>query len=73
MGHWSENLVEELAELVGGDADREQLKDLLAQVGREIDVLSGRTYHPVRRTTSVLATQRSRAASSSPSDLRSVS
>jgi hypothetical protein len=53
MGHWSESLVDEAVQQVGGSVDRDVLRDLLAQVGRELDVLSGRTYHPPRRTTSV--------------------
>ncbi len=53
MGHWSESLVDEAAQQIGGGPDREMLRDLLAQAGREIEVLSGRSYHPVRRTTSV--------------------
>jgi hypothetical protein len=52
MGHWSESLVDELAQQVGGSPDRNLLTDLLAQVGRELDVLSGRSFHPLRRTTS---------------------
>jgi hypothetical protein len=53
MGHWSESLVDELAQEIGGSPDRDLLVDLLAQAGREIDVLSGRSFPPVRRTTSV--------------------
>jgi hypothetical protein len=52
MGHWSETLVDELAQQIGGSADRNLLTDLLAQVGRELDVLSGRSFPPLRRTTS---------------------
>jgi len=52
MGHWSESLVDELAQQVGGSPDRSLLMDLLAQAGRELDVLFGRGFHPLRRTTS---------------------
>ncbi len=53
MGHWSESLVDELARQIGGSPDRDMLRDLLAQAGREIEVLSGRSFHPLRLTTSV--------------------
>ena len=54
MGHWSESLVDEAAQQIGGSPDRRMLMDLLAQAGRELDVLSGRSFHPLRRTTSVI-------------------
>jgi hypothetical protein len=57
MGHWSEMLVDEVAHEVaqrgGSSPDRRVLTDLLAQVGHELDVLSGRSFRPARRTTSV--------------------
>ncbi len=53
MGHWSESLVDELAQQIGGSPDRRVLMDLLTQAGHEIEVLSGRSFPPVRRTTSV--------------------
>ena len=56
MGHWSEDLVEELAVQVGGDPDRKELRRLLLETGHEIETLSGRSYHPVRRSTSVIQT-----------------
>jgi hypothetical protein len=54
MGHWSESLVDEAAQQIGGNPDRRVLMDLLAQAARELEVLSGRSYHPLRRTTSVI-------------------
>ncbi|MFF3668519.1 hypothetical protein [Microtetraspora malaysiensis] len=54
MGHWAEGLVDEAAQRIGGNPDRSRLIDLLAQVGRELEVLSGRSFHPLRRTTSVI-------------------
>ncbi|WP_369197616.1 hypothetical protein [Streptomyces djakartensis] len=54
MGHWSEGLVDETAKLIGGSPDRRVLRDKLAQVGREVDVLSGRSFHPPRRSTAVM-------------------
>jgi hypothetical protein len=54
MGHWSESLVDEAAQQIGGSPDRRVLMDLLPQAGRELEVLSGRSYHPLRRTTSVI-------------------
>ena len=57
MGHWSEILVDEVAHEVarrgGGSPNRRVVIDLLAQAGRELDVLSGRSFRPARRTTSV--------------------
>jgi hypothetical protein len=53
MGHWSESLVDELAQEIDGDPDRDVLRDLLAQAGNEIDLLAGRSFHSLRRTTSV--------------------
>jgi len=53
MGHWSESLVEELAHKLGGDPDREILKDALAQVGQRIDVVAGRSFHPARQATAI--------------------
>jgi hypothetical protein len=54
MGHWSESLVDEAAQQIGGSPDRRVLMGLLAQAGRELDVLYGRSFHPLRRTTSVI-------------------
>lgn len=57
MGHWSEILIDEVAHEVarrgGGSPDRRMLIDVLAQAGRELDVLSGRSFRPARRTTSI--------------------
>jgi hypothetical protein len=52
MGHWSEDLVDDVAAQVGDRADRSTLIELLAMAGRELEVLSGRSFHEVRRTTS---------------------
>ena len=51
MGHWSEDLVEDLAQHVGGNPDRHLLVELLGKVGREIDVMAGRSFQPLRRAT----------------------
>ncbi len=57
MGHWSESLVDEIAHEVaqrgGGSPDRRMLIDMLARVGRELEVLSGRSFRSLRRMTSV--------------------
>lgn len=57
MGHWSEMLVDELAcelaRLGGGIPDRRMLIDKLAQVGGELEILSGRSFQAPRRMTSV--------------------
>ncbi|MBW5481125.1 hypothetical protein [Streptomyces bambusae] len=54
MGHWSESLVDEAMKLIGGSPDRQVLTDMLVHAGREIDVLSGRSFQPLRRATSVI-------------------
>ncbi len=51
MGHWSEDLVEDLAQQLGGNPDRRLLVELLAEAGREIDTLAGRSFHPLHRAT----------------------
>lgn len=53
MGHWSESLVDEVAQQLGGSPDRRVVMDALARAGRELEVLSGRSFHPLRRMTSV--------------------
>lgn len=53
MGHWSESIVDEVAQRIGGSPDRRVLMDLAAQAGHELDILSGRVFRPLRRTTSV--------------------
>jgi hypothetical protein len=54
MGHWSESLVDEAAQRIGGSPDRGVLMDRLVQVGRELEVLSGRSFHALRRMTLVV-------------------
>jgi hypothetical protein len=46
-------LVDEVAQRGGVSPDRRMLIDMLAQAGRELDILSGRSFHPARRVTSV--------------------
>jgi len=53
MGHWSESLLDEAAQQIGGSPDRRLLMDLCIQAGRELDILAGRSFRPLRRTTSV--------------------
>lgn len=53
MGHWSEDLVDEVARMVPGSPDRRMLVEVSAAAGRELEVLSGRSFHPPRRATSV--------------------
>ncbi|MFD6444854.1 hypothetical protein ACFWEJ_07125 [Promicromonospora sp. NPDC060204] len=54
MGHWSEGLVDQAAHIIGGSPDRKKLTDLLAHAAAEVEVLSGRTFRPMRRTSSSL-------------------
>ncbi|WP_117214944.1 hypothetical protein [Allorhizocola rhizosphaerae] len=56
MGHWSEDLAEDLAQQVGGDPDREEMRRVLLQASQQIETLSGRNYDPVQQLTSVFAT-----------------
>jgi hypothetical protein len=51
--HWSESLVDELAQKIGGSPDRRALKDALVHAGRNIDILSGRSFGPPRMATEV--------------------
>ena len=54
MGHWSEDLVEDLAQHLGGNPDRRLLVELLAEAGSEIDTLAGRSFHPLHRATAII-------------------
>ena len=54
MGHWSEDLVEDLAQRLGGSPDRRLLVELLAEAGREIDVLAGRSFRALDRATAII-------------------
>ncbi|MEV4568514.1 hypothetical protein AB0K12_32495 [Nonomuraea sp. NPDC049419] len=53
MGHWSESLLDEAEQQIGGKPDRSVLREVLIQAGREIDILSGRSFQPPRRATAV--------------------
>jgi hypothetical protein len=53
MGHWSEDLVDEVAHQIGGPVDRALVLDALLAAGRELDVMSGRNFHAIRSATSV--------------------
>jgi len=54
MGHWSDGLVDEVAQQIGPAVDRSVLVEAVATAGREIDLLSGHTYHPVREASSAI-------------------
>lgn len=51
MGHWAEDLVNELAQQIGGSPDQRVLTEIAVAAGREIEVLSGRAFHGVRHAT----------------------
>ncbi|MEW1912821.1 hypothetical protein AB0442_31035 [Kitasatospora sp. NPDC085895] len=53
MGHWWDGLVDEVAQQIGGNPDRRMLTEIAAQAGHEIEALSGRSFQPARRTTSI--------------------
>ena len=44
MGHWSENLVEEIAARVDPAADREELRVIAREAARQIEMLAGRDF-----------------------------
>ncbi|NJD62735.1 MAG: hypothetical protein FIA93_08445 [Deltaproteobacteria bacterium] len=44
VGHWSESLVDEAAATIGGNPDRDRLRQLLRETGQEIDILAGRSF-----------------------------
>ena len=54
MGHWSEDLVEESAQRLKASPDRRLLVELLAEAGKEIDVLAGRNFRPLHRATAII-------------------
>src|SRR2546422_6816484 len=54
MGHWSEMLVEDLAEQVDQGADRAVLKGFLRAAASEIELLSGRTFDPAQLRSEIL-------------------
>ena len=49
-----EDLVEELAQHLGGSPDRRLLVELLTEAGREIETLAGRSFQLARRATSII-------------------
>jgi hypothetical protein len=57
VGHWSETLadevVHEVAQRAGVIPDRRKVMDTLDRVGRELEILSGRSFHPLRQMTSI--------------------
>ena len=54
MGHWSEDLVEDLSQHLGGNPDRRLLVELLAEAGSEIDTLAGRSFNPLHRASAII-------------------
>jgi len=48
-----DEVAHEVAQRGGGSPDRRMLIDMLAQAGGEMDILSGRSFQPARRMTSV--------------------
>lgn len=57
VGHWSEILadevVHEVAQRAGVSPDRRKVVETLDRVGRELEILSGRSFHPPRQMTSI--------------------
>jgi hypothetical protein len=53
MGHWSEALIADVDQDLREGLDRQTLVEILGEVGRELDVLTGRSFQPLRRGTSV--------------------
>jgi hypothetical protein len=57
VGHWAESIVDEVAHEIaqreGVSPDRRVLVNLAEQAGRELELLSGRSFRPLRQMTSV--------------------
>jgi hypothetical protein len=53
MGHWSEDLPDEVAHQIGSPTNRTLLLDALLAAGREVELMSGRSFHPTRSATKV--------------------
>ncbi|HCT80664.1 MAG TPA: hypothetical protein DGG94_22310 [Micromonosporaceae bacterium] len=53
MGHWSEELVDQLVLKVGGKLDHDVIRRIVLMAGHEIETMSGRAYHPPRQTSVV--------------------
>jgi len=52
MGHWSsEEMVDELADHLGGAVDRQTIADVLGAVGHQLEILSGRSFDGVHTGT----------------------
>ena len=54
MGHWSDDLVDELADQLGNSVDRQTITDVLGAVGRNLETLSGRSFVGVHTATAGL-------------------
>ena len=54
MGHWSEDLAEDLAQRLGDNPDRRLMVELLAEAGSEIDTLAGRSFQPLHRAAAII-------------------
>lgn len=47
MGHWSDDLVDDAARMLGGDVDRAELAAVVSKAAHEIEALAGRSFPPV--------------------------
>jgi len=56
MGHWTEQLVDEVAARLGPDTDRERLLAILRTVGAEMEMLAGQSFGEARRSSVSIAT-----------------
>ena len=54
MGHWSESLVDELADQLGSSIDRQAIADVVGIAGRELEALSGRSFNGVHTSSSTI-------------------
>lgn len=54
MGHWSDDLVDEAAEMIGGSPDRKKLMEVVARAAGEVEILTGRSFRSLHRSTSTL-------------------
>ncbi|MEV6891012.1 hypothetical protein [Kribbella sp. NPDC051137] len=51
MGHWSESLVDYVAQRVGGHIDLQTVEDAVSRAGHEVEIMAGRSFHAPRLAT----------------------
>lgn len=54
MGHWSDDLVDEAVAMIGGSPDRREVMAVAAKAAGEVEILTGRVFGSLHRTTSTI-------------------